>query len=163
MFIAEIFGSKNTFQHIHCHTTLFRSIEFIFVVMGDPELLGWLDASGEGVGGGWLPGKDVLEPTIWRLEWPKQLWARLITLKNSGGGLDINHLEMAGNLLEWLLLEGIFGTKNLRYKHVGLFSDNTTAMAWTQRVAGGKSAAAGRLLRVLDLWKRVEIPSPVVA
>ena len=25
--------------------------------MGDPEYLGWVDASGDGVGGGWLPGK----------------------------------------------------------------------------------------------------------
>ena len=37
------------------------------LVMGDPEFLGWVDASGEGVGGGWLLGKDALEPTIWRL------------------------------------------------------------------------------------------------
>ena len=37
------------------------------LVMGDPEFLVWVDASGEGVGGGWLLGKDALEPTIWRL------------------------------------------------------------------------------------------------
>ena len=45
--------------------------------------------------------------------------------KPRGGGLDINDLEMAGKLLAWLMLEVIVGTKNLRYKHVGLFSDNT--------------------------------------
>ena len=32
------------------------------LVMGDPEFMDWVDASGEGVGGGWLPGKDALEP-----------------------------------------------------------------------------------------------------
>ena len=46
--------------------------------------------------------------------------------------LDINDLEMAGKLLAWLVLEGIVGTKNLRYKNVGLFSDNTAAVLWTQ-------------------------------
>ena len=35
--------------------------------MGDPEFLGWVDTSGEGVGGGWLSRKDELEPTTWRL------------------------------------------------------------------------------------------------
>ena len=44
---------------------------------------------------------------------------------NPGGGLDINDLEMAGKILAWIVLEVIVGTKNLRYKHVGLFSDNT--------------------------------------
>ena len=52
--------------------------------MGDPEFLGWVDTSIEGVGVGWLPGKDALEPTICRLECPKKLRARLITLTNPG-------------------------------------------------------------------------------
>ena len=55
--------------------------------MGDPEFLGWADASGEGVEGGWLPGIDALEPTIWCLEWPNRLRAWLIPPKNPGGGL----------------------------------------------------------------------------
>ena len=66
--------------------------------MGDPEFLGWVDASGEGVGGGWLPGKDALEPTVWRMEWPDSIRKRLITQKNPSGDLDINDLEMAGKL-----------------------------------------------------------------
>ena len=61
------------------------------------------------------------------------------------------------------MLEGIVGTKNLRYKHVGLFSDNTEAVSWTQRGAAKDSAAAGRLLRVLDLRQRVTRASLLVA
>ena len=60
----------------------------------------------------------------------KKLYARLITPTNPGGGLDINDLEIARKLLAWLVLEGIVGTKNLRYKHVGLFSDNMAAVSW---------------------------------
>ena len=70
---------------------------------------------------------------------------------------------MAGKLLEWLMLEGIVGTKNLRYKHVGLFSNNTAAVSWTQRGAAKKSAAARYLLRVLDLRQRLARASPLVA
>ena len=58
--------------------------------MGDPEFLGQVDACIEGVVGGLLPGKDALEPTIWRMEWIKKLRARLITLTKPGGDLDIN-------------------------------------------------------------------------
>ena len=57
------------------------------LVMGDPEFLVWVDASEEAVGGVWLPRKDSLEPTIWRLEWPNKLRARMITPTNPGGGL----------------------------------------------------------------------------
>ena len=45
----------------------------------------------------------------------------------------MNGMEMVGKLLEWLVLEGIIGTKNLHYKHVGLFSDNTAAVLWKKR------------------------------
>ena len=70
---------------------------------------------------------------------------------------------MAGNLLAWLVLEVIVGNKNLRYKHIGLFSDNTAEMSVTQREAEKKSAAAGCLLRVLALRQRVARVSPLVA
>ena len=121
------------------------------LVMGSPEFLGWVDASGEGVGGGWLPGKEALEPTMWRLEWPQEIRRRLITPTNPEGDLDINDLEMAGKLLAWLVLEGLVGVENLRFKHVGLFSDNMAAVSWTIRGASKRSDAAGRLLRVLAL------------
>ena len=70
---------------------------------------------------------------------------------------------MSGKLLAWLVLGGLVGTDNLRYKYVGLFRDNTAALLWTQRGVAKNSAAAGRLLRVLALWKRVERASPLVA
>ena len=133
------------------------------LVMGDPKFLGWADASGEGVRGSWIPGKDAPEPTIWRLEWIKKLHARLITLKNLGGDLDINDIEIAGKLPSWLVLEGIVGTKNLCYKHVGLFSNNTAEVSWTQLREAKKSAAARGLLRVLVLQQRVARASLLVA
>ena len=102
------------------------------MVTGDSKFLVWVDASGKGVGGGWLPDKDALEPTIWRLEWPKKLRASLTTPIKPGGGLYINDIEMAVNLLAWIVLEGIVGTENLHYTYVGLFSDNTTTVSWTQ-------------------------------
>ena len=57
----------------------------------------------------------------------------MITKENPGGELDIKDLEMAGKFLAWLVLEGLVDTKNLCYKHVGLFSNNMAAVPWTQR------------------------------
>ena len=79
--------------------------------------------------------KDALEPKIWLFEWPNKLLSRLVTPKNPGGDLDINDLEMTGKLLAWLVLQIISGTENPHYKHIGLFSDNTTEVSWTQRGA----------------------------
>ena len=129
------------------------------LVMGDPEFLGWVDASGDCVGGSWLPVKDSLEIRICRLKRLKQLWARLITPTNPRGGLDLNDLEMVGKPLAWLVLEEIVGTKNLCYKHVGLF-DNIAEVLWIQRGAEKKSAAAGHLLIVLALRQQVARTSP---
>ena len=70
---------------------------------------------------------------------------------------------MSGKLLAWLVLEGIVDTKKLGYKHVGLFSNNTAAVSWTQRGVVKNSAAAGRLLGFLALWQQVERASPLVA
>ena len=69
---------------------------------------------------------------------------------------------MSGKILAWLVLEGIVGTKNLCYKHVGLFSNNTAAVSLTQRGAEKNSAAARRVLRVLALRQQVGRASPLV-
>ena len=66
------------------------------------------------------------------MEWPKKLRVRLITTTNTGGGLNINYLEMVGNLLAWIVSEVIVGNKNLCYEHVDLFSNNKAAVLWTQ-------------------------------
>ena len=78
-------------------------------------------------------------------------------------GLEYKDLEMVGKLLEWLMLEGIVGTKNLRYKHFGLFIDNTAAVSWTQIGSEKKSASTGRLLRVVAFRQWVARASPLVA
>ena len=60
------------------------------------------------------------------------------------------------------MLEGIVCTENLRYKHVGLFSNHTAAVSWTQREAK-KSPTAAQLLIALALQQQVGIASPLVA
>ena len=127
-----------------------------------PNFLGWVDASREDVGGGCLPVKDALKPIIWRLEWPNILRARLVMPTYPGESLDINNMGMAGKLLACLVLERNVGTKNLCYKHISIFGNNTAAVTWTQRGAAIKSAAAECLLRVLSIQKQITIASSLI-
>ena len=130
--------------------------------MGYPKFLGWENTSRERVEGSWLPEKHVLEPKIWHVEWPKKLQARLVTPKKPVGDLDKNDLEISVKILEWLVLKGIVRTKNLRYKHIGLFRDNMAAVSSAQREVERDSASSGRIIRVLALRQQVARASPLV-
>lgn len=131
------------------------------LVPGEPDFLGTLDASGEGAGGVWLPGKEPLAPIVWRVPWPPEIVARLVTDRNPDGDITNSDLEMAAEVLGWLVLEAC--TDTLHWKHVGVCSDNSPTVAWTARWASKRSSVANRLLRVLAIRHRVQRASPLVA
>ena len=58
-------------------------------------------------------------------------------------------LELAGMVLGWLILE--LTINNLAFHHIGLFCDNTSAVAWTHKGSSSTSIPAARLLRFLFL------------
>ena len=129
------------------------------LVPGAAAYRGTLDASGEGAGGVWLPGTESIAPIVWRYQWPPNIVAELITEDNPGGTITNSDLEMAAEVLGWLVLEGCVP---LRWKHVGVCSDNSPTVAWATRWASRKSMAANRLLRVLATRLRVRRASPLV-
>jgi hypothetical protein len=129
------------------------------LVVGDASYKGTLDASGEGAGGVWLSGTKPLAPTVWRVKWPKEVTDQLITEDNPTGTITNSDLEMAAELLGWLVLEAL---KRLRHEHVGLCSDNSPTVAWQMRGASKRSAVANRLLRVLAVRMRRCRASPLV-
>ena len=85
--------------------------------------------------------------------------ARLVTADNPVGDITISDLEMAAEVLGFLVLEAC---TPLRWKHVGVCSDNTATVAWQRRGASKRSAIANRLLRVLAIRQRVNRASPLV-
>jgi hypothetical protein len=62
----------------------------------------------------------------------------------------MNDLELAGAVLNWLVLE-CQPHLNLQHKHVGVFCDNTSAVSWAYKLRTSKSIVAGRLLRMLGM------------
>ena len=72
----------------------------------------------------------------------------------------MNDLELAGVVLGWLVLEKL--VPNLRFKHVGMNCDNTSAVAWTNKFRTAKSIPAARLLRLLSLRMHRRQVSPLL-
>ena len=86
-----------------------------------------------GSGGTWGSGLKGLQPFLWQLKWPSGIQNDLIMDENPEGSLTINDLELAGIVLNWLALECHIEVP-LAYHHVGVFCDNTSAVAWTRKI-----------------------------
>ena len=109
---------------------------------------GWVDASYWGVGGVWFPADKDLEPFVWFVQWPKEIQQRLISKDNPNGSCSISDLELAGILLEFLVLEDTLLIGSLRHKSINIWCDNIPAVAWTRKLRTSTSPIAARLLRV---------------
>ena len=119
------------------------------LVTNYPDYVGYSDACGIGVGGCWTSGLKHLYPFLWQYEWPPDIKASLITEHNPDGSLTINDLELAGAVINFMVLES--QNINLKFHHIGTFCDNTSAVSWAYRLRNSTSRIAGRLLRVLSL------------
>ena len=73
--------------------------------------------------------------------------------------ISISELEMAAHLVQFIILEYIVP---LKYKSVGIFSDNTPTVSWATKLCAKNSMLAGRLLRALALRNNITKASPVV-
>ncbi len=78
------------------------------LVPGMPAYIGFCDACKYGAGGVWVSGKNTLRPVVWRLKWPPE-----VVKAFEEGKLTINDLEMAGLVLQSLILEGLVDVANV--------------------------------------------------
>jgi hypothetical protein len=58
-----------------------------------------------GAGSVWISGKKFINPTIWQLEFPKQIEEHVVLFSISNGDIITSDLEMTGLLAEYLVLE----------------------------------------------------------
>jgi hypothetical protein len=121
------------------------------LVKSYPDFIGHSDACALGAGGVWSNGlKKIPRPFLWQVKWPEDIVNNLVTSSNPSGTISINDLELAGLVLNWLALE-YSNQVPLAFHHVGVFCDNSSAVAWTSRMRTSTSIVAGRLLRILGL------------
>ncbi|KAI2511269.1 adenylate kinase [Fragilaria crotonensis] len=128
---------------------------------GAPAYIGYCDASGFGAGGVWFSGTEPLPETVWRLQWPRDITAAIISESNPTGKLTNSDLEMAAVVLHLSVLESV--VPSLRHKHIFVHSDNTPSVAWVTKMATktAQSDAAHRLVRGLALRQRMLESAPV--
>jgi hypothetical protein len=129
------------------------------LVPQDFDFVGFCDASAFGAGGVWFSCNQTLPPSVWRLEFPADITAQVVSDKNPDGVLTNSDLEMAGVILQFLALEQI--VPDLRHIQVAIGCDNTPAVAWTQKMAThASSPVAYRLLRGLAMRQRSTRAAP---
>ena len=138
-----------------------RPTSVLELIPGTPWYIGYCDASGFGAGGVWISGSKQIPPLVWRLEWPEDIQKRLVSDSNPDGDLTNSDLEMAGHLIQWLILEH-HAPQSLEHAHIGIFCDNTPTVAWATRLHSSKSVIAGHLLRALALRQHINRTSPLI-
>ena len=124
-----------------------------------PDYVGVTDASSFGAGGIIIGENKATPLTVFRVQWPDDITAAVVSDSNPNGTLTNNNLEMAGLLLLWLAIEGT--CPGLAGSHVALFSDNSPTVSWVARLAARKSKIAMQLLRILALRLQVQRTSPL--
>ena len=126
-----------------------------------PQYVGYVDASGFGAGGVWFGGEADLQPTVWRIDWPEEIQEQLVSKDNPNGIITNSDLEMAGHLLQWLVLEEI-APRSLQYQCAGIFTDNTPTVQWAYKLSSTSSIIAGFLLRALAIRMHVHRTAPLL-
>ncbi len=111
---------------------------------GWPNYIGVVDASSFGIRGIDIGKLLPCWPTVFRLQWPPDITASVISNRNMKGRLTNSDLEMAGLLLLWLMIAYICTT--LTEKRIALFSDNSPTVSWVQRMACRSSLIAEQLI-----------------
>jgi hypothetical protein len=124
-----------------------------------PDYVGVKDASSHGVGGIIIGENNAVPPTVFRMPWPRDITAQVVSSTNPTGTITNSDLEMGGLLLLWLVMEEV--CQDLNGAHVALFSDNSPTVHWVQRLASQQSPIAMQLLRALALRLHINRASPL--
>jgi hypothetical protein len=125
------------------------------LIQSTPTYVGYVDACAFGAGGVWFSGTTTIQPTVWRIQFPKYVIANLVSDNNNNGTLTNSDLEMAGLLCQWLVLECI-APHSLQYNTIGIFSDNTPTVAWANKLSSSSSTIASYLIRALAIRLHVK-------
>ncbi|KAG7352982.1 hypothetical protein IV203_009030 [Nitzschia inconspicua] len=112
-----------------------------------PAYQGWTDASTSwGAGGVWFGAAQPLIPIVWSIEWPPDI---IQAIQQSC--VSINTLELFTILAHHLVLEAAVPTATLHHASVAIWCDNTTAVAWANKLRSSSCHFAHRILRLLTM------------
>ena len=124
-----------------------------------PVAEGHHDASGKGAGGVWFPGEglvprtgvDPTKPVVWRLEWPLDVSADIVSSDNPNGTITNSDLELAGGLLH---LDAVAQSFDVRERTVVSKGDNLNTTFWERKGSTTSNSAPAFLLRMFGIHQR---------
>ena len=121
-----------------------------------PNVHGYCDACKYGAGGVWIIplSANSNRYIFWSIAFPEDIVKKFETHE-----LSINDLEMAGVLLQWLVLEHLL--PSLHHIQVGIECDNSSTVVWSKKFTA-KSIVAGHLLRALALRQQICSSAPLL-
>jgi hypothetical protein len=116
---------------IGCQPTLCHEL-----IPDTPDYIGYCDASKLGAGGVWMSGRRELKPVVWRLEFPPEIQAEVVSFANPWGSITNSDLEMGGLLAQFLVLEHV---APMHLEHAAAWCDNTPTVSWANKMSSSKS------------------------
>jgi hypothetical protein len=119
------------------------------LIYGDPIYTGATDAAKAGMGGIWfVDGKAIL----WRVRFPPEIQASLVSTTNLTGTITNSDLELAATIAQHhVLVEAGYSTAG---ESTHNFCDNTPAVAWQTKGSTTTTPVTADLLRHAALQQR---------
>ena len=153
-----VHNALNDFRWMHADIAS-RPTRIAELIPLNPCALGFHDASGRGAGGVWYSNPELLprqptlqsQPMVWRLSWPRDIIANLITDSNPHGTINNSDLELAGALLHLDVLAQHF---DIRERTILSKTDNLATLFWQRKGSTTTTKAPAHLLRLLGIHQR---------
>jgi hypothetical protein len=125
----------------------------------NPCAIGYHDAAGCGAGGVWFANPELVprsqnstsQPLLWRLQWPDDITADLVSDSNPNGSITNSDLELAGGLLH---LDAIAQHFDIRERTILSKTDNLATLFWQRKGSATTTAAPAHLLRLFGVHQR---------
>jgi hypothetical protein len=128
------------------------------LVRGEPDLVQFVDAAKRGAGGVLFGHTRHLPPTVWTVQFPPDIQARVVSNSNPGGDVTNSDLELAAVILGQMALGQV---TSLRHTRCLTFSDNTPTVSWASKMASkAHTNVAYNLLRGLAMFQRTTCSAP---
>ena len=128
-YLSKDFHRDITHWRLLCARMQHRPTNLAEVVQRLPTDLGYTDASGVGGGGVWLNPNNDGTHHVWRLPWPDNIKADLVSVNNPNGRITNYDLELTALVLHEATFPSVCKYSAWWAPHTG--SDNTPTVAWT--------------------------------
>ena len=151
-YLSQAFHAEIAHWRHLCDDTLSRPAYIVEVVQRLATALGYCDASGKGAGGVWFDLNGDGVKFVWRLQWPEDIVADLVSWTNTKGRITNSELKLAALILQ----ESCFSLvcANSKWHALATGSGSMPTVSWTFKEASIINPVMADLLRLRSTMNR---------